>query len=264
MKPKLKVKTLQPDEKVPFTTHLEELRKRLIIVLSSVGLGFVVCYGFSESILALLRRPLKSDLIFIAPTEALFINLKISLFAAIFLCAPVLLYQTWCFIAPGLVEKERKSLLPLLFSTTLFFLLGAVFAYLVLLPVSLQFLLGYGSKNLKPMITVGSYLSFCGKLILACGLIFQSPVVVYFLAKLDLIHSRSMAHNRRYAILIAFVVGAILTPPDVFSQLLLALPLMGLYEISILIVKMMERTKRRVSQQEDMEEVVSGQPKPDN
>ena len=167
MNPKLKVKPLQPDEKVPFTAHLEELRKRLIIILISIGLGFIICYGFSEQILALLRRPLKSDLIFIAPTEAFFINLKISLFSAVFLCAPVLLHQFWRFMAPGLVENERKALLPVLFFSTFFFLLGAAFAYLILLPIGLQFLLGYGSKNMAPMITVGNYLSFCSKLILA-------------------------------------------------------------------------------------------------
>jgi len=250
MKPKQKTKALQPNEKISFTAHLEELRKRLVITLSSVGLGFILCYGFSEQILTFLRHPLKSDLIFIAPTEALFVNLKVSLFAAVFLCSPIILHQMWRFVAPGLVEKERKFFLPVLFSSTFFFLLGGAFAYLLLLPISLQFLLGYGSKNLEPMITVSSYLSFCSKLILACGAIFQTPIVIYFLARLDLVHSRAMGHSRHYAILFSFVMAAILTPPDFFTQLLLALPLMGIYELSILIVKMVERRKGKIPEEE--------------
>lgn len=258
MRKKLKVKTLLPDEKVPFTEHLEELRKRLVVIILALGGVFVICYVFSDRLLEFLRRPLGIDLIFTSPTEALFVNLKVALLASIFFGMPVLLFQIWRFVAPGLLEKEKRYFLPLMSSSMGLFLAGSAFAYLVLLPFSSRFFLGYASKTLKPMITVSNYFSFSTKMVLFCGLAFQSPIVFYFLAKLQLVRAEVLTSNLRYAVVVIFVVAAIVTPPDIFTQLLMAIPLLGIYGVGILVVKWVERGRARAreSEEEEMEEII--------
>jgi sec-independent protein translocase protein TatC len=230
-------KAIGSDDKLPFTDHLDELRHRLIISLVGVGLGFAVSYGFSQQLLLLLQRPMPTRLVFIAPTEAFFVNLKVAFYAGLFLSVPLLLFQVWKFVAPGLYEHERRYSFPFLIISTLLFLLGAIFAYVVILPIALHFLIAQGGELWQPNITLSNYLSFCMRLILAAGLVFEFPVLMYFLAKVGVVTPELLVKNRKYAVLVAFVIAAILTPPDVFSQVLLAVPLFLLFEVSIFVAK---------------------------
>jgi len=239
------MRVLQPDEKIPFTEHLEELRKRLLIVLAAIGVGFLISYWFAGWLVEVIRRPLGRQLIFIAPTEAFFINLKLAFFAGIVLATPVILFQAWCFIAPGLLEKEKRFTVPLVISSTIFFFLGCTFAYFVILPIGNQFFLSFATDNLQPMISLSNYFSYTFKLILAFGIVFQLPVAIFFLSKLGILHSATLTKNRRYAILLVFVVAAIMTPPDVVSQIMMAVPLLFLYEAGIWVARLVE--KRRVA-----------------
>jgi sec-independent protein translocase protein TatC len=230
-------KAIGSDDKLPFTDHLDELRHRLIVSIVGVGLGFAVSYGFSQQLLLLLQRPMPTRLIFIAPTEAFFVNLKVAFYAGLFLSVPLLLFQVWKFVAPGLYEHERRYSFPFLIISTILFLIGAIFAYAVILPIALHFLIAQGGELWQPTITLSNYLSFCMRLILAAGLVFEFPVLMYFLAKVGVVTPEFLVKNRKYAVLLAFVIAAILTPPDVFSQVLLAVPLFLLFEVSIFVAK---------------------------
>jgi sec-independent protein translocase protein TatC len=235
--PKIWRKAIGSDDRLPFTDHLDELRHRLIISLVGIGIGFAVSYGFSQQLLLLLQRPMPARLVFIAPTEAFFVNLKVAFYAGLFLSVPLLLLQIWKFVAPGLYAHERRYSFPFLIISTVQFLIGAIFAYVVVLPIALHFLIAQGGELWKPNITLSNYLSFCMRLILAAGLTFEFPVLMYFLAKVGVVTPEFLVKNRKYAVLVAFILAAILTPPDVFSQVLLAVPLFLLFEVSIIVAK---------------------------
>nr|HID58153.1 twin-arginine translocase subunit TatC [Desulfobacterales bacterium] len=235
---------MQDEVKLPFTDHLEELRRRLIICLVAVGIGFIVSYMFSKKLFAILVIPLlktmppgEEQLIFTGLPEAFFTYLKVSLMAGILLATPVILYQLWMFIAPGLYENERRLVLPIVIFSSIFFLGGTLFAYFVILPIGFKFFIGFSCDYLRPMPTIREYLSFSSKLLLAFGVIFEMPLFILFLSKLGLITAEYLVNKRKYAILLFFIFGAILTPPDVITQVLMALPLIVLYEVSILIAK---------------------------
>jgi sec-independent protein translocase protein TatC len=248
--PKIWRKAIGSDDKLPFTDHLDELRHRLIVSVVGIGFGFAVSYGFSQQLLLLLQRPMPTRLIFIAPTEAFFVNLKVAFYAGLFLSVPLLLFQVWKFVAPGLYEHERRYSFPFLISSTVLFLLGGIFAYVVILPIALHFLIAQGGELWKPNITLSNYLAFCMRLILAAGLIFEFPVLMYFLAKIGVVTPEFLIKNRKYAVLVAFIVSALLTPPDVFSQVLLAVPLFLLFEVSIFIAKRVASGQQRGDGQE--------------
>jgi sec-independent protein translocase protein TatC len=235
--PKIWRKAIASGDKLPFTDHLDELRHRLIISIVGIGIGFAVSYAFSQQILLLLQRPMPARLVFIAPTEAFFVNLKVAFYAGLFLSVPLILFQVWRFVAPGLYEHERRYSYPFLILSTILFLIGAAFAYLVVLPIALHFLIAQGGELWKPNITLSNYLSFCMRLLLAAGLVFEFPVLMYFLAKIGIVTPEFLIKNRKYAVLAAFIVSAVLTPPDVFSQILLAIPLFLLFEVSIFVAK---------------------------
>ena len=235
-------KAIGSDDKLPFTDHLDELRHRLIISLVGIGLGFAIAYGFSQQLLLLLQRPMPTRLVFIAPTEAFFVNLKVAFYAGLFLSVPLLLFQVWKFVAPGLYEHERRYSFPFLIISTILFLLGAIFAYIVILPIALHFLISQGGELWQPNITLSNYLSFCMRLILAAGLVFEFPVLIYFLTKVGVVTPEFLVKNRKACfglngLSFLFVIAAILTPPDVFSQVMLAVPLFLLFEVSIFVAK---------------------------
>jgi len=234
-------KTLSPEEELPVTEHIEELRQRLFKSFISIIIGFLIAWPFKKKLLLILERPLpdnlKGKLIFLSPPEAFFTALKVSFFAGILIAIPFVLYQVWKFIEPGLYEHEKKFILPFLFISVFCFFSGAAFAYFVILPFGLRFLLGFMGDLLTPQITVGSYISFVIQMILAFGFVFLLPVVVWLLSKLGVINYRMLERNRKFAVLIIFIVAAILTPPDAFSQVMMALPLLALYEISIWVSK---------------------------
>ncbi len=241
---KPKKKPGMPDNKLPFTAHLEELRRRIIICLIAVGIGFLACYAFKEKIFEFVAIPLIASLpdsnswmIFTGVTEAFFTYLKVSFLAGAFLSLPVLFYQLWAFIAPGLYAKEKNLVVPFVIFSTLFFITGASFGYFVVFPFGFQFLLSFATDIIRPFPSLKEYLSFATKLLVAFGLVFEMPLITFFLAKVGIITHRTLSRNRRYFIVIAFLMSAALTPPDVVTQLLMAGPILILFEISVLVAR---------------------------
>jgi len=229
------------EKKLPLTTHLQELRKRLVLSFIAVGAGFALCYAFSESIFDILSAPLLKmmptggSLIFTSVAEAFFTYMKVAFIAGLILASPFVLYQVWAFVAPGLYRNEKKYVIPFVLAGSFFFAIGILFAYYVALPVGFKFLLGFATDFIKPLPSMKEYLSFSIKFLLAFGLIFEFPVVLVLLARIGVIDAKTLARQRKYAILLIFIFAAILTPPDIISQVILAFPMIGLYELSILL-----------------------------
>ena len=248
---------LNEEEKIPFTSHLEELRSRLIKCFIAIGVGFAASYGFKEILFDILVRPLvqvmdQSDhLIFTGLPEAFFTYLKVSLLSGLILGSPVIIYQFWMFVAPGLYAKEKRLMLPIVFLSTIFFVGGAFFGYFIVFPYGFKFFLGFASETIRPLPSMREYLSFASKLLLAFGLVFELPLIITFLAKLGIVSVSFLKKNRKYAILLFFVCAAILTPPDVVTQIMMALPLLILYEISIIGAKIFGKKKPAEDNKED-------------
>lgn len=230
---------MDEEEKLSLTEHLEELRTRLIRCFMAVMGGFVVAYIFKERLFNILTRPLirvmkqGDTLIFTGIPEAFFTYLKVSLLAGLMLAAPVIIYQFWMFVAPGLYKHEKRMMLPIVFVSAFFFIGGALFGYFIVFPFGFKFLLGFASETIRPLPSMREYLSFSSKLLLAFGFVFEMPIVITFLARLGLVSVPFLKKNRKYALLIFFAGAALLTPPDVVTQVMLAFPMMVLYEISI-------------------------------
>jgi sec-independent protein translocase protein TatC len=230
-----------PEEKAPFLEHLEELRIRLIRCFLAIIVGFFVCYAFKEELFKVLVMPLikalpaehSQHLIYTAPQEAFLVYVKISFVAGIFLAMPIIMFEFWRFVAPGLYEHEKKYLFPIVILSVLFFACGVAFCYFVALPFGFQFFTSFASEYISPMISTREFLSFTLKLLLSFGLVFELPIVVFFLASLGIIRGDFLKKYRRFAILIIFIIAAIITPPDALSQIVMAIPLCILYEISV-------------------------------
>jgi sec-independent protein translocase protein TatC len=236
-------------ERMPFMAHLEELRSRLVRSAIAVGVCFLGTYFFKEDLYQALAKPLVAvmpagaKLIYTAPAEAFFTYLKISLLAAIVVASPIIFYQFWRFIAPGLYEHERKAVWPFVLVSSVLFMTGAVFCYMVVFPYAFTFFMSFATDDIVPMLSLKSYLSFSATLLFAFGVIFEMPLVLVFLGRIGVVSSSGLKKNRKYAILIMFVVGALLTPPDVISQVAMAVPLIALYEVSIWAVVATEKKK---------------------
>ena len=229
-------------DKMPFTQHLDELRKRLIVAIVAIGAGFLISYAFKEKIFEVLMQPwieampkgVEAKLIYTAPHEAFFTYMKVSFIAGVGLAVPVILYQIWRFVAPGLYENEKRYMIPVVFFSTLFFLGGACFGYFFVFPVGFQFFASFATEFITPMVSTKEFLSFTIRLLLAFGFVFELPIFAFFLARLGLISSDFLKRQRRIAVVVIFIVAAVLTPgPDIFSQLLMAGPLLVLYEASV-------------------------------
>jgi len=233
--------------------HLAELRKRLAIAAGSLIVMFFVMFYFHEPLLNWMVEPLNQALIEVGKKSvhaadgmvttsqvggAFFVALKVSFFAALLGALPIILSQIWFFIAPGLYANEKKMIIPFIFGGTIMFAVGVLFAYYVVTPFGFDFLITFGSFKFTPLINIEDYVGFFTKIMFGFGLAFELPVFAYFLALLGLVDDRQMAAFFKYAIVIIFIVAALLTPPDVLTQLLMAGPLVILYGISILIVKM--------------------------
>lgn len=231
------------DEEKPLMSHLVELRKRLIACAITVGACFVLTYALSERLFAILAYPLKANLpegqhlIYTNLPEMFFVYIKTGLVAAVLLSAPFIFYQAWMFIAPGLYRNEKKYLVPFLVASTLLFVGGALFGYFIVFPFGFRFFLGFSNDYIQALPSVKQYFSLSIKLLLGFGIIFELPVVAYFLSRMGIISADLLRKQRKYAILLIFVVAAILTPPDIITQLMMAGPLLILYELSVLIVK---------------------------
>lgn len=222
-----------------FGEHLQELRVRLAKAAIAVAICAIGGYWFWEKILSWFtsyplhlveRRP---SLVYTAPAEAFMISFKIAVFTGIVAAAPFILYQAWCFISPGLHIKEKKAIVPVVFFSTFFFLLGVGFCYFVVLPLAFKFLLGFYTIQLIPMLTIETYIGFIIKMLVAFGLVFEMPVFTFVFVKLGLIDHRFLVRQIRYAVVIIFIIAAFLTPPDILSQTLMAIPMLALYLISI-------------------------------
>jgi len=237
------------EDKIPFTAHLEELRKRLITSFVAVGIGFGLSYGFKDKLFQILAQPLISvmkqgeTLIYTGLPEAFFTFLKVSFLSGLMIASPVIIYQFWMFVAPGLYDREKRLLIPIVFLSSFFFIGGALFGYFIVFPFGFDFFLGFATETIRPMPSMKEYLSFSAKLLLAFGLVFELPLVITFLARLGIVSVPFLKKNRKYALLLFFVGAAILTPPDVITQVMMALPLMVLYEISIVGARMFGRKK---------------------
>lgn len=220
--------------KTSFIQHLEEIRRRIIWCILSVIIASVISYNFADKIIYHLARPI-GRLVFIQPAEAFVAYIKIAIFFGLFISFPIILYHILAFVIPGLKVNERKYLIYFIPFAALLFFAGAGFAYFIMIPFCVKFLLSYSSDWLQPMITIGGYISFFCMVILIFGAVFELPIVILFLTRLGIINSSFLRKNRKYAILIIFIIAAIFTPPDVFSQIIMAIPLLILYEISIFI-----------------------------
>ena len=225
---------------MPFTAHLGELRSRLIKSVLALGIAFFACYSVVDEIFAVLSAPLRNlhirglMLIGTSVTEAFFTKLKVSFIAAVILASPVLLWQVWQFIAPGLYEHEKRYTRSFVFFGSFFFIGGAAFCYEIVIQHGLSFLLHrYEAIDIQPLLQVGDYLSVVSRLVLAFGVMFELPVLAFFLARVGLIDHRFLIRHSRYAIVAIALFAAVLTPPDLISQVLLMVPLTLLYGLSI-------------------------------
>lgn len=259
-----------PEEelRMPFWSHLEELRKRIVWSVIWIGIGFGVCFNFSEDILKLLMWPMNTKLTiqttfpFISAVQAeiqqklhyttliepFWTHLKIGLISGIMLVFPLVMHQVWIFIAPGLLPNERRYAGLFVLFSTIFFGIGVLFCYYLLLPFAVPFLLSYKTENLIAIIKIGDYTDFVMKFLLASGLVFELPLVIVLLSRMGIVNPNWLAKYRKYAFLASFILGAILTPtPDVFNQTLISIPIYLLYEAGILLARIFGRKKKVVS-----------------
>lgn len=260
------------DKKMPLLDHLIELRQRLIYSVLGLVAVFFVCFYFADDLFSFLTQPLvkiwiaKGSLadhrfIFTALQEKFFTDIKIAFFAALFLAFPLIASQLWLFVAPGLYKNEKRAFLPFLIATPFLFFLGAAFVYYIVMPVAWEFFYNYGvepgsanTAKIELEARVADYLSLSMRLIFAFGISFELPVVLTLLARAGLASSKGMREKRRYAIVLAFVAAAILTPPDPLSQIGLALPIIFLYEISIFSARMVEKQRAAAGVIDDPED----------
>jgi sec-independent protein translocase protein TatC len=251
--------------RMSFWSHLTELRKRIIYAVIAIGVGFIACFNYSEEILGLLLLPMNStmmfhaaypflhfepnkttqDLYFTTLIEPIMSHLKIGFIAGIMVMIPIILYQVWKFISPGLLPRERKYAGQFVFFATLFFYVGVLFCFFLLLPFAVPFLITYKTEHLKPIIKLADYIDFTLKFMLASGAVFELPLVMIILGRMGIINPAILTKFRKYAFLIAFIIGGIVTPtPDVFNMTLMSLPIYFLYEIGILGVRFFGRKRK--------------------
>ncbi|MCU1230190.1 MAG: tatC [Acidobacteria bacterium] len=227
--------------KMSFLDHLDELRKRLMISFVAILVGFLACWHYAERIFGWMQAPIAKylpkgeSLAYTRLTAPFFLYMKVAFFAGIFIASPVILLQLWLFIAPGLYKKERRYAAPFIIFASIFFLTGGWFGYSLLLPKTCQFFVETG-KQFKAMVTIDDYFSFASTIILASGLIFETPILIFFLARLGIVTPAFLMQKFKYAVVLSFIISAIVTPtPDMVTQTFLAVPMIGLYLIGVLV-----------------------------
>ncbi|MEZ4387671.1 MAG: twin-arginine translocase subunit TatC [Candidatus Krumholzibacteriia bacterium] len=233
------------DSGLSFLDHLEDLRSVIIHSLIAMGVGAAVCWFWSAPLLDILVRPLAGKgVYFTAPNEAFMIRIKLAGTAGLFLVLPFILWKIYGFVLPGLYDRERKVVTPLLLATTVLFYTGAVFSFLVVSPAVVTFLLSFGTAIMEPLISIGPYFAFVSRLSFAFGLVFELPVLVFFLSMIGVVDPRMLLRTWRYALVVIATLSAVLTPPDVFSQLAMAVPVSLLYIISVIVALVVTRRRR--------------------
>jgi sec-independent protein translocase protein TatC len=245
-----------------FLDHLEELRRRIIYSIIAVVVGFFLCWGYAENIFGIMQKPimqalrrngLAEKLVYLNPTEPFNLYLKIGFMAGLFVASPFVLYQLWLFISPGLYRHEKRYVFPFMFSTVSLFLAGGLFGYYMVYPAALDFLISYG-KQFQPMITIGEYTDLFLTIIIGLGVIFEMPILVFFLALMGIVTAGWMWRNLRYAILAIFVIAAVLTPTtDILNMCLFALPMVVLYVLSIAVAWLVHPKQRRARRERKVE-----------
>ena len=252
---------MEKESKMHFFEHIEELRKRLIYAIISIAIFFIPSYYFSKEIFDILMSPIiktmpeGSSLIFTRPAEGFLTYLKVAIFASFFCSFPVILYQVWSFISPGLYKNEKKIVIPFIFFGTLFFLSGALFCYLVAAPQGFRFLLGeYTTEYVKALPSIKEALAFLMSLMIGFGLIFEFPLATFILARLGVVNSQFLRKNRKYAILLSAVLAAFITPTtDAISMMFMLIPLFIFYEVGIVVAWIFGKKKEEKT--EDTEEI---------
>jgi sec-independent protein translocase protein TatC len=236
------------DDKMPFMEHLGELRVRIMRSLIALLIGLAIAFPFSQRVVDWLARPIQKSgntLVFLAVTEAFWVQMKVALFLGLFLAAPGILWQVWRFVEPGLHIHEKKYAVPFVIIGSLLFIAGGAFSLLIVTPGAIAFLLSYARPGLQPMISIGNYIDFLLKFTLAFGAVFEVPLAMTLAARMGLVTPKQFAKNRKYAILGAFIAAAILTPtPDAVNQSLMAGPIIVLYELGIVAARIFGRRRR--------------------
>jgi len=237
-----------------FLDHLEELRRRIIYSLIAVAVGFFACWGYAENIYGFMQRPIMDalrhngmaeKLVYLNPTEPFNLYLKVAALGGLFVTSPFVLYQVWAFISPGLYRHEKRYVTPFMISTVALFLAGGYFGYKLVYPQALEFLIGYG-KQFQPMITIGEYTDLFLVIIIGMGVIFEMPILVFFLALMGIVTAGWMWRNLRYSILVIFIIAAVLTPTtDILNMCIFAAPMVALYVLSIGIAWLVHPKQRR-------------------
>lgn len=225
------------DVKMSLVDHLQELRQRLLIIIGALVVGSTVCYFYSTELVHFITAP-AGKLYYMSPAEAFFTYLRVSFFAGLLLALPIILYQIWAFILPALSIKERMASVILVPASVLLFFAGISFSYFLVLPAGIKFFMGFATEDLQPLLSLGQYLSFVISFLLPFGFIFELPLFIVVLARVGIINSKFLSGKRKHVIVLSFITGAVIAPtPDVFSQTMVALPILIMYEISRLIVK---------------------------
>lgn len=249
------------ENKIPFVGHLRELRKRFINSLAAAAAGFGVAYYYSEELYRILTKPLMSAmpagqnfLVFTGVVEPFFIYIKVGLAGGVVLASPVILYQLWAFVAPGLLETEKRWFISILFSSIVLFVGGVIFAFFIVFPFGFKYLLSFSSEGLRPMLSMSAYFSLVTRLLLAFGAVFQLPLAMLVLARIGLVTARQLLSWWRYAIVLIFIAAAILTPtPDIFNQLLMAGPLLVLYALGVIVALIFGKKKEKPAEEKEGE-----------
>jgi sec-independent protein translocase protein TatC len=249
--------TEEDEGKMSFLDHLGELRQKLIRCAVAITVMFGICVYFSEDLFRTFSGPIVkllppgSSLVFVKLTSPFFVYLKLSLLCGFIFALPYVVYQLWKFIYPGLHPHERSLAAPFVIAATLLFYMGAAFAYFLVFPAAFKFLLSFGGADLKPMLDIGEYTSLATMLMLAFGAIFETPIIIVFLGLLGLFSSATLRKGRRYFIVLAFVIAAIISPsPDVMNQTLMAVPMLFFYEIGIFVLRRLEKRRERRAEEE--------------
>jgi len=251
----------EEEGRMPFLEHLEELRKRLMRGAAAILIGFAFCLYFSERLFHVLAAPIKkllpqgASLVFTGLPDPFFIYLKVAFLGGLLITLPYVLYELWRFVHPGLHIHERRLAAPFVFAATVLFYAGAAFAYFVVFPAAFGFFLGYETADLKPMIAIREYVSLVIMLMLAFGAVFETPIVIVFLGLLGLVNSAMLKKGRRYFIVLAFIIAAVLTPtPDMINQTLMAIPMLLFYEVGIFSLVIIEKRRKAREEMEALEE----------
>ncbi|PAF41347.1 twin-arginine translocase subunit TatC [Helicobacter sp. 11S03491-1] len=243
--------------------HIQDLRKRLMISVATLLVVFLICFSFWKHIFEWIKAPLAAVfgthqvdgmLVQIEPLEGIFVALKVSFFAALAISVPVIFWQLWLFVAPGLYKNEKRVVLPFVFFGTIMFVCGAGFAYYVVFPFTIKYALMFGNEMFAANISASSYVTLFTRFVIGFGVAFELPVLAYFLAKIGLITDQTLKNYFKYAIVVIFILAAVITPPDVISQVFMALPLIGLYILSIVIAKVVNPAHKTQKEQDDTEE----------